>query len=392
MVFALPPLLGLLATQGARVAVTKAIQNTALTGARASKQLASKIKKNYDTQKSKGIIPSKSKLLENLSTKEKNIIKRSGLLDPYPAGAGKYALTGGGVTKIPTRTSDMFPIPTRATSPISEIAGAAARRQAVEAERQAGRAAFNRGRGMDMLNKPIVQTADPGRGLSKKEFAAGAGLLSLPMFFGGSEETLTSPVTGAPLVPTQTTQDRINVSGKKDDSEDLRLEQILFPGISGKPTNKELINTAILNASLSLLGGRKRGETTAQSVLRSIKEGAQAIPKTGGKYETAKDALQAGKDAGFTEVRVTPKDGGYTYQGIYEDFYDTTGKLKKTLGLGSQESDVIENRFLQIFQQYKQDNEGASDESLKNVMKDDLREQNLSESELNRYFSIIDSI
>ena len=126
--------------------------------------------------------------------------------------------------------------------------------------------------------------------------------------------------------------------------------------------------------------------------MRSIKEGAQAIPKTGGKYETAKDALQAGKDAGFTEVRVTPKDGGYTYQGIYEDFYDTTGGLRKTLGLGSEESDVIGNRFLQIFQQYKQNNEGASDESLKNVMKDDLREQGISESELNRYFSIIDSI
>jgi len=205
MVFAIPPLLGLLATQGARVAATRAIQNTGLISARAAKQMASKLKKSYDTQKSKGIIPSQSKLLENLSTKEKNIIKRSGLLDPYPTGAGKYSLTGAGVTKIPTRTTDMFPIPARATSPISEIAGTAARRQAIEAERQAGRAAFNRARGMDMLNKPIVQTVDPGRGLTKKEFAAGAGLLSLPMFFGGSEQTLTSPVIGASSVSTQPT-------------------------------------------------------------------------------------------------------------------------------------------------------------------------------------------
>ena len=55
------------------------------------------------------------------------------------------------------------------------------------------------------------------------------------------------------------------------------LGNLVFPGLSGQPTNKQLIDAAILRGSLELAKPRQPGENFASQIGRSLQAGTQFI-------------------------------------------------------------------------------------------------------------------
>jgi hypothetical protein len=94
-----------------------------------------------------------------------------------------------------------------------------------------------------------------------------------------------------------------------------RFEQVLFPGISGQATNKELINAAILRGSLELLKPKQAGENFASQASRALEAGLDVNKTTTGVYSTAQEALQAAEAAGFKNIKVYAKGNGFGYTG-----------------------------------------------------------------------------
>lgn len=94
-----------------------------------------------------------------------------------------------------------------------------------------------------------------------------------------------------------------------------RFEQVLFPGISGQATNKELINAAILRGSLELLKPKQAGENFASQASRALEAGLDVNKTTTGVYSTAQAALQAAEAAGFKNIKVYAKGNGFGYTG-----------------------------------------------------------------------------
>jgi len=95
-------------------------------------------------------------------------------------------------------------------------------------------------------------------------------------------------------------------------TEDLGFGQIFFPNAS----NKNLIDAAILRASLELLKPRQPGENFASQAARALEAG-QDVAGSGQSqiYATAEQALAAGQAAGFSQVSVYPKGNGFSYTG-----------------------------------------------------------------------------
>lgn len=117
-----------------------------------------------------------------------------------------------------------------------------------------------------------------------------------------------------------------------------RFEQVLFPGISGQATNKELINAAILRGSLELLKPREPGENFASQAVRAIEAGSSVNQQTTGVYSTAQEALQAAKAAGFKNVKVYAKGKGFGYTGEVSAFDDILpGAVESEEGESSEE-------------------------------------------------------
>ena len=106
---------------------------------------------------------------------------------------------------------------------------------------------------------------------------------------------------------------------------DPRLLQVLFPNIGGKATNKELINAAILRASLEMLKPRATNENFASSAQRAITAGATVGSQNIGIYPSARAARQAGESEGFDEIEVYQKDTGWAYKGTSIGFSTSDG-------------------------------------------------------------------
>lgn len=138
-----------------------------------------------------------------------------------------------------------------------------------------------------------------------------AGLASLALAFSGDPET-------PEATPPSDNRNVVLPNPEKD--VDPRLLQVLFPNIGGKATNKELINAAILRASLEMLKPRATNENFASSAQRAITAGATVGTQNIGIYPTAAAARQAGIDEGFTEVEVYQKDTGFAYKGTYDPY------------------------------------------------------------------------
>mgnify|MGYP003624816993 CR=1 FL=1 len=145
----------------------------------------------------------------------------------------------------------------------------------------------------------------------------GAGsLASLAVAFSGDPET-------PEATPPSDNRDVVLPSPEKDI--DPRLLQVLFPNIGGKATNKELINAAILRASLEMLKPRATNENFASSAQRAIKAGATVGSQNIGIYPSARAARQAGESEGFDEIEVYQKDTGWAYKGTSLGFSTSDG-------------------------------------------------------------------
>lgn len=304
-----PAFFGLLASQGARAAAAKAIQSTALTGARASKQLASKLKKTFDEQTSRAKIPSKSKLLENLTAQEKNIIKRSGLLDGAPTRtvtipSGVYR---GGVSKglrplnIPAQYSNKFPVPYQ-TAPQEAL------------RQQAARQALYRnpmGRGLEGQDLPVNLRPNYVPGLPPTPYQKALALAGRNKFLTGAGLLGTAALTSS-LMGEEAPQDTIEpvVTTPPTETQPVRFSQLLRPGYDA--TGKEVLNAALLRAGISLL----RGEG-AQGALKA----AASVSESQNIYKTGTEALEAGRRALGPEAAVEVgqrSDGTFYYRGKFD--------------------------------------------------------------------------
>jgi hypothetical protein len=182
-----------------------------------------------------------------------------------------------------------------------------------------------------------------------------AGIASLAMAFSGEPET-------PEATPPSDNRNVVLPDPEKD--VDPRLLQVLFPNIGGKATNKELINAAILRASLEMLKPRATNENFASSAQRAITAGATVGTQNIGIYPTARAARQAGIDEGFTEVEVYQKDTGFAYKGTYDPVYANKPTKKTSANV---------NKIItpEVFEAFKAEpgNENFSDEEIINGLK-----------------------
>lgn len=168
----------------------------------------------------------------------------------------------------------------------------------------AGRSTTGRGIPTGEPTKGLLSRITPGRktlGLLGLSSIGGA-------MMGGDDDTVASPPPMSP--PPQADPSPVSP----------RFEQVLFPGISGQATNKELINAAILRGSLELLKPRQPGENFASQAARALEAGAGVNQQTTGVYPTAQEALQAAQAAGFDNIKVYAKGKGFGYTGEMRQF------------------------------------------------------------------------
>jgi len=93
----------------------------------------------------------------------------------------------------------------------------------------------------------------------------------------------------------------------------------------GGPTNRQMIDAAILRAGLELGKGRLPGETFGGALARGVKAAGGSSPTIG--YRTGQEALAAGKAALGKDAKISVfqrSDGTFGYQG-------TTAKDNNTL-------------------------------------------------------------
>jgi hypothetical protein len=345
------PLLGLLASQGARAAVTSLIRQGGLTGARTAKQIASKVKKTFDAQKSKAKIPSQSKLTENLTAQEKTILRRTGLLDdtqktripiggPGPGqtfpGQGRQVILRAkepgkelipynqGV--IPKPKPDYFPIP---------ISGPQVQNFAAGLGRASG------GFVKPKYQKPVPVVPN----ISLYDRAKSLGILAAPaagIAYGVSGEPEAQPTTAVTPAP---------VAVQEQQEPSIRFGQIISPSASS--TSKEILNAALLRAGLSLLqGGTTRDALTA----------AATVSESRTKFRTGAEALAAGqRNLGQTaDIYVSQnKDGTYTYSG--KTSANTSNLLADILSKAKTQGAVITS---DVIATAKKENPNLSDEQI----------------------------
>ena len=99
------------------------------------------------------------------------------------------------------------------------------------------------------------------------------------------------------------------------------LGNLVFPGLSGQPTNKQLIDAAILRGSLELLKPRQPNENFASQASRALTAATKfSSPTTG--YRTGQEALAAGEAALGKDAKISVfqrSDGTFGYQGTTAD-------------------------------------------------------------------------
>ena len=344
---AVPVLLGLLASQGARAVATR-IAGSSGTIRKVQNVLSKNFQKAQKESLSKGKIPSEKELIQGLTKDQKGLLSNQGLLSTTPkpvsgapinqlvrtpTASGFGLRTGGEITRTPIRTSNMFPVPVRPTSPLSEL-NAASRTQSfpfppppkpiieraagtfqspivtsaerTAAARQAGLDAFKRGqtfgRGRTMPGSQRIMS--PIGALTTTGLLGTAA--TLPMMFGGEE---VAPQTAS--VATQRAQ--------TPQEDPIRFLQVLRP--TSQATAKEVLNAALLRAGLTLT----RGGSGAEAI-----ESALTVGDTQTTFRTGREALEAGQKALGKDAKISiyqRSDGTFGYQGT------TAGAT--TTGLGN---------------------------------------------------------
>ena len=354
---AVPLLLGLLASQGARAVATR-IAGSSGTIRIVQNVLSKNFQKAQKESISKGKIPSEKTLTQGLTKDQKGLLSNQGLLSTTPkfipaapinqlartpTASGFGLRTGGEITRTPIRNSNMFPVPVRPTSPLNEL-NAASRTQTfpfppppkpvieratgafsspivTSAERtaaaqQAALDAFKRGqtfgRGRTMPGSQRIMS--PLGAITTTGLLGSAA--TLPMMFGGEQpQPVMANAVGAPQIA-QVPQEQLP-----------RFGQVLRP--SSESTSKEVINAALLRAGLTLLRGG-----TGTEALKS----AASVADSQTTYRTGAQALKAGQEALGKDAKISiyqRSDGSFGYQGTttgatttgFGNFFGTEGSL-----------------------------------------------------------------
>ena len=340
---AVPVLLGLLASQGARAVATR-IAGSSSTIRKVQNVLSKNFQKAQKESLSKGKIPTEKTLTQGLTKDQKGLLSNQGLLSttsrtqsfPFPPPP----------IPIIQRATGTFqsPILTQAERQAAEAARRAASATA-ETQRQAGAAAFNRARGLDMLNKPIVQTTDAGlTGLQTTGLLGG--LSVAPMFFsGGQPQPVMANAVGLPQVA-QAPQEQLP-----------RFGQVLRP--SSESTSKEVINAALLKAGLTLL----RGGTGTEAL-----ESAASVADSQTTYRTGAQALKAGQEALGKDAKISiyqRSDGSFGYQGTTQDTSLTGNSF---FGTEEQTNNITKEQYDELVRTIKAKYPDATDQDIKDTL------------------------
>ena len=210
---AVPLLLGLLASQGARAVATR-IAGSSSTIRKVQNVLSKNFQKAQKESISKGKIPSEKTLTQGLTKDQKGLLSNQGLLSTTPkfisaapinqlartpTATGIGLRTGGEITRIPVpqaRITNQFPVPAGGVSPLEQIAA----RSALSNQRAA--AVSQRGRtipGSQRIMSPLGAITTTG--------LIGSAA-TLPMMFGAEQpQPVMANAVGAPQVA-QTPQEQ----------------------------------------------------------------------------------------------------------------------------------------------------------------------------------------
>lgn len=314
------PLLGLLASQGAR-AIAKRLISTGLSAKRSIK-ISKNLEKTAIESLSKGKMPTNSGLISKLSKSDKNLLSqkkyRDGLLNPTVTGQpinllgrtptastfGQRIGTGGERIVIPARNPRLsdsarssgryLPVPVQTgANPLQQQAS----RIALARQKEA----------MQRMNRPITQTVDKGL----NNYAAGGlltGLSVAPMFMSSEEQ----PTQAG----TMSTGRLLSQAPQQEQAPAMRFGEVLRP--SSQSTAKEVLNAALLRAGLSLIKPTRPGQTPLTQALES----ASTVASSQTSYTSGEQALAAGKLALGEDAKISVfqrSDGTFGYQGTTAD-------------------------------------------------------------------------
>ena len=328
------PLLGLLATQGARTIATR-IAGSAATRRKVANTLEKNFKKAQKESLEKGKIPTNKTLTEGLTKDQKGLLSNLTPKTTCQVLGQPINLLG----RTPTASTfgqrigtagERIVIPTRKTIPVSDRARQSGRFLPVPVQpgvnplqQQASRIALARQKeAMERMNRPITQTVDEGTGfLGSLGLLGGATALPLtiPMFFGGEETTMPTTPTAPKSMPETAEEQKV------------RLAQLLRP--TKDATAKEVINAALLRAGLSMFKTPRPGRTRIGEALQA----ATSISSEQNTYRTGEEALKAGQDALGKDAKISiyqRSDGTFGYQGTstgvdlgINNFFNSEGSL-----------------------------------------------------------------
>jgi len=303
------PLLGLLASQGARAIATR-IAGSAATRRKVAEILSKNFKQAQKESLSKGKIPSESRLIKNLNDNQK------GLLSDILPGGLKGRVPSGGAFKSSIPSKAEMEAAKKAAKytfkgPVPDAAGRAAAEAAKENARiQSGRRASQslqklindrmKARQAAYGRSPITQTADAGL-TTRQTLGLLGGATAVPLIGGGigsfvNQET---PQVAATEVPMGQTGPQAP-----------RFMQVINPGYDS--TGKEVLNAALLRAGLRMAGGGN---------LRQALDAAASVADSRNIFKTGEEALAAGRrnlgEAADIGIKQNA-DGTYSYSGALE--------------------------------------------------------------------------
>ena len=291
------PLLGLLASQGARAIATR-IAGSAKTRKKVANILAKNFKQAQKESLSKGKIPSESRLIKNLNDNQK------GLLSDILPGGLKGRVPSGGAFKSSIPSKAEMKAAKKAAKytfkgPVPDDARIQSGRRASQSlqklindRMKARQAAYGR--------NPITQTADAGY-TTRQTLGLLGGATAVPLIGGGigsfvNQET---PQVAATEVPMGQTGPQAP-----------RFMQVINPGYDS--TGKEVLNAALLRAGLRMAGGGN---------LRQALDAAASVADSRNIFKTGEEALAAGRrnlgEAADIGIRQNA-DGTYSYSGALE--------------------------------------------------------------------------
>ena len=282
---AVPLLVGLLASQGARGVASRILGSSGTI-----RKVSNILSKNFKKAQKEGKIPTEKTLTQGLTKDQKGLLSNQGLLSQPKQSGFQFPRP----SALPS-PQGIPPISARFTSPQSRLEAQAAAR--LQARREAIKRLKNQ--------RQAEIAAEAARNERVSNIVKGASLSTLPLgllvsSFGGQEQ----PVVTEPMIQEQPVIPQ------------PRLMQVINPDVDA--TGREVLNAALLRAGLSLL----RGDTIEDSLRRGI-----SVTKAQNTFSTGEQALAAGRRNLGERATISVQqnaDGTFRYAGREEPDLFTT--------------------------------------------------------------------